>query len=230
MYIAVGSADALHSGIWKFWVQGDEFYAAETYGHTAIKISVHKSGVCRMASVQGGGLDDHEWDQDRDPRVIKRWQIAEVGAEDYTQCFSLLVPTVFIPDRLGVPGTVPAGRVGRVIWIRPAPLMYSMRLEFMRTRDDSPPVVPPYASASELVGTLDLRSGSRLWCYRYDAAMSLKDLSAWQNQLASATLTMTGKRPVNGELLATMTSPADHPFPVVRTLALGLSNMKFDDQ
>jgi hypothetical protein len=46
---------------------------------------------------------DWEWDRDTDPRVLHRWEIAEVGTENYTRCFVVVVSAVYIPRRVGLP-------------------------------------------------------------------------------------------------------------------------------
>jgi hypothetical protein len=227
IYVAVGSADALHSGVWKAWTQGDEFYALEVASDmpSVMKLSVHSSGICRLANLERGMLEGHAWERDDDPRVIQRWRIAGVGSPDPAICFSLFVPTVFIPHRLGIPNGTPSRRLGKVIWVEPAPLMFATVVDFVRTTDPVQDPGPLLEDSAQLLGVMHLRSGSRISCFRREQALTLAGLTNWQREVTDAVFGVSSPSS-DGDIFGVLQSPARFSFPVIREIALGLSNFR----
>jgi hypothetical protein len=189
IYFAVGSPDELHSAIWKAWTQGDEFYATalDVMG-PVMKLSVHRSGICRLASTDSAP-DDLDWDQEENnPRLLRRWTIPGVDdPDDGVLCFSLLVPTVYIPDRVGVLKKTRPRVLERMVWIEPAHVRRAAVVQFFRTKDASQAAVAPFiADGQQMAGALDLRSGGRIWCIVAGQALSAHDFATWQKQVSAA--------------------------------------------
>ena len=229
IYFAVGCPDELHSAIWKAKTQGDEFYAMalDVLGPVC-KLSVHRSGICRLASTDSAP-DDLDWDQEENnPDLLKRWTIPGVDdPDDGVLCFTLLVPTVHIPDRVGVLKKTPQRVLERMNWIEPPPMRRAASIQFIRTKGTSKAAVAPFiAGGQQVAGSLALRSGGRIWCIVAGQALSAKDYATWQKQVSDAIFTMN--EPVlDGHSLAALQVPTDFSSPVVIEMALGLSNMKF---
>lgn len=220
IYFCVGARQGVHSAVWKVWVQGDEFYAAQVGLMAAyVKLSVHRSGICRLANVSTE--IDIDWDRDSDPRVMQRWTIDEVGQTPWCECFSLMVPTIVVPQRFSTDRITSARQAGRIVWVEPAPVGWVTIVSFVRVRD-------PHAAISEFVdenhlamGSLRLREGSRVWMIRHSLHLSWPELRTWQEILANTSV--ASNRP-DGVRFAAASSPANFSHPVLREIALGRMN------
>jgi hypothetical protein len=189
------------------------------------KLSIHSSGICRLANVEGF---DYSWDRDHDPRVLHRWTIEPVGGEsDLCVCLSLIVPTIYVHRRVRL-DVIPNLNVERVRWINPAPLGFGTTVDLLRARSDGIPLPELINDAGyEVIGSLPLRSGAVVWVIRRQFPLAAKDLDSWQRELAEAKFTMSG--PGQRWAFGSITSAAKHPHPAIRDVALGWENFIFED-
>jgi hypothetical protein len=67
--VAVGSPDDLRSLVWRLWVQGDEIYFGARDMLQSTKVSLHKSGIWRIAWVRSLNSQDKSTD-----RVAVKWR------------------------------------------------------------------------------------------------------------------------------------------------------------
>lgn len=222
IYFGIGDATGMHSSVWKVWVQGDEMYAAQVSGYKpVVKLSVHKSGVCRLANVESATMDI-SWDQDRDPRVSKRWLIPPVGGGgDWVGCFALRVPNLPVVRRFALAEVVAESKQSRVVLIKPAPPRCAVVIMFVRTPSAEGEVPTLSAQPQSVIGFLDLRSGPRIWILRTVQALSAEELATWRRHFAS--VRVSGPEP--GEaVFGVLMLPTTHAFPAISEVALGREN------
>lgn len=222
-YFCVGSPLALHSGVWKVWIQGDELYATQIGGMAAVaKLSVHRSGVCRLATTNTA-IADVTWDNDADPRVAHRWRIEEVGASDSCICLTYVVPAVVVPQRFAADAILTAGQSARVVWVEPSPIGGSTLVTFVRTTDPNAHLDTFLHAPFTLLGSLQLREGSRIWAVRQQQPLDLADFRYWQGVVQETTLNIEDPAVAH---FACFVSPADFSHPVLREIALGHWNIQ----
>jgi len=91
--LAVGSLNR-RSSIWRAWAAGNEVYITVMGLNKTQKLSLHKSGIWRIAYLEGVAerLDaTGKPEFNHDPRVIDRWEAPE-GAAGWMHAFTVWVP------------------------------------------------------------------------------------------------------------------------------------------
>jgi hypothetical protein len=91
--VGVGSPAEPRSSIWRLWLQGDEVYVGARELLRAFKVSLHKSGIWRMAFVRA--LETKERSSDR---LVHRWQRPKADHRGATRAVAIIVPPV-LPQR-----------------------------------------------------------------------------------------------------------------------------------
>lgn len=86
---AVGTPDNPQSWIWRLWVQGDEIYLGAKNALQAFKVSLHKSGIWRIAFVKELKREDEVTD-----RVIVRWKRPDEFTPGWTPSIAVLVSSI----------------------------------------------------------------------------------------------------------------------------------------
>jgi len=86
---AVGSPETLQSHVWRVWVQKDEIYIGTRGMKMNWKVSLHKSGIWRIATVK----ELHSPDVDSD-RVIVKWRRPKEDSAGWIPSVNILVSSV----------------------------------------------------------------------------------------------------------------------------------------
>ena len=128
---AVGSPQVLYSSAWTVWTWRNDLYAAAVQARGAFKLSVHESGVTRLALPQPTP-ELAALKLDQDPRVLDRWRIDRVGAAELTHCLNIAVPSMYVPGRWTADAW-PRSRVAKVTWLTQAPMLRQRVVSLMRT-------------------------------------------------------------------------------------------------
>lgn len=218
--IAVGSAAELHSSAWTIWTRGDDLYAASSSSRGFAKLSVHASGVCRYAWTSESGTTNADEGADR---VLERWRIQPVGASDWETCFSLAVPTIFVPRRFDHNG-LPAARRASIVWVPPAAIMHGRLVTLFRAKSPHLDIREAINGGYDVIGQLSLQSGGIVWVTTWVETSSDAALRFWQSTVGDFRINFPSGIPSNP--LATMMSPApDTSYPLVREVALGWNNL-----
>ena len=89
---AVGTPENPQSWIWRFWTQGDEVYFGARDALNAFKVSLHKSGIWRIAFVEQLSRSDAIAD-----RVILRWNKPTEYPTGWFQSVGILVSSI-VPE------------------------------------------------------------------------------------------------------------------------------------
>lgn len=116
VYVAVGRPDALGSPVWKFWVHRDEMYATARETGKFYKLSLHSSGIYRLAYISNGERAAREANLDTDPRLLARWSKPPSFKPGWTQCFDLLLPATTVQHRFSLDSTQEAPK-GAIRWL-----------------------------------------------------------------------------------------------------------------
>lgn len=220
-YFCVGGPTGVHSAVWKVWVHGDELYATQVKGMAGLaKLSVHSSGICRYASLEGA---DIAWDTDTDPRVAKRWQIDKVGTTAWCACFTVVVPIVVLPQRFPVDRAASSKQIAQVVWVEPGPLFYARRVEFIRSTNPAADIREFVGDDEhQVLGSMRLRSGSKIWVVSRLQAPPEDGDGGWQNLVQTTVFDIVD----GGDEFGTLFSPTDFTHPVIRDIALGPWNFR----
>src|SRR3989338_3591863 len=86
---AVGTQDDPKSWVWRLWVQGDEVYIGAKNSLQAFKVSLHKSGIWRIAFVKELKRSDDTAD-----RVIVKWQKPGEFVPGWTASIAVAVSSI----------------------------------------------------------------------------------------------------------------------------------------
>ena len=163
---AVGTPENPQSWIWRLWVQGDEVYLGTKNALHVFKVSLHKSGIWRIAFVKELKREDEATD-----RVIVRWKKPEEFAPGWTPSIAVLVSSIK-PSR-------PFNKVKiedeRIVWF-PEPA--DGRRALFKILISSPEMMESdfkkvLISGDRLAGTLTKKNGEKVWL-----ALREDDLSA----------------------------------------------------
>lgn len=88
-----GNKNKILSPIWRFWVQNSDVYFLTRIMGKAWKISLHASGICRIA-----------WNNDvvnvKPDRVIFKWKKGNYNAQKFLPSIGILVPNLGYSDIL----------------------------------------------------------------------------------------------------------------------------------
>lgn len=153
---AVGASENPQSWIWRLWVQGDDVYLGAKNALQVFKVSLHKSGIWRIAFVKELKREDEATD-----RVIVRWTKPGEFAPGWTPSIAVLVSSIK-PSR-------PFNKVKMedegIVWF-PEPL--DGRRVLFKILISSPEMVEldlkkVLISGDRLVGTLTKKNGEKVW-------------------------------------------------------------------
>lgn len=233
LYVAVGTVDDPYSAAWKLWTQGDEFYALQSSGAGRLcKVTVHKSGICRLANVDRTAEDRADWgvtrvgtgDLETDPDVIHRWEVTKPGSGEVQSVLTLLVPTLFMRARPSLADHPWFRKTDKVVWVPGAPLGFSTLIDCIRVPAGTDPESGIGATPERVLGTLSLRCGDVVYVVRNRQRLPQNDLEYWQREVTQAVFTTPDE--ITEPVFASIISPADFSFPVIREVALGVDNFK----
>ncbi len=153
---AVGTPENPQSWIWRLWVQGDEVYLGAKNALQAFRVSLHKSGIWRIAFVKELKREDETSD-----RVIVRWKKPDEFTPGWTPSIAVLVSSIK-PSR-------PFNKVKmedeRIVWFpQPAEgkraLFKILISSSTMTESDLKKIL---ISGDKLAGTLGKKNGERVW-------------------------------------------------------------------
>lgn len=156
IHFAVGTPDDPQSWVWRLWVQGDEIYLGAKNALQAFKVSLHKSGIWRIAFVKELKREDEAND-----RVIVKWKKPYEFAPGWTPSIAVVVSSIK-PHR-------PFSKIKiedeRIIWL-PEP-MEGKRLVFkilISTSEMSEvDLKQVLISDDRLIGSLIKTNGEKAW-------------------------------------------------------------------
>ena len=114
----VGSADALHSSIWRMWTHRNDVYLAARHSAQMVKVSLHSSGDWRVAYVDASQVNDPELPTGS--RVLHKWRRPPEFASGWTQCLHIMIPSCSVRQRFRADDT--DKNVKNVDWVLPAKL------------------------------------------------------------------------------------------------------------
>jgi len=86
---AVGTAQSVESSIWRMWVNGNDVYLGAREALRAFKVSLHQSGIWRIAWVADLNRPDSASD-----RVIVRWNRPSEFAPGWTPSVGILLSSI----------------------------------------------------------------------------------------------------------------------------------------
>lgn len=85
----IGSADDARSHVWRLWVQRNDVYLGARDLPQTIKVSLHQSGIWRIAYVRELTEED-----DGDDRLVFKWKRPAEFARGWTRSVAVVVPEI----------------------------------------------------------------------------------------------------------------------------------------
>lgn len=155
MRFAVGTPENPQSWVWRLWVQGDDAYLGAKNALQAFKVSLHRSGIWRIAFVKELKRKDDATD-----RVIVRWEKPKEFAPGWTPSIGVLVSSIK-PHR-------PFNKVkiedGRIIWFpEPADGKRAVFKILISTPEMTESDFKKVFSEGRIVGTLTKKNCEKIW-------------------------------------------------------------------
>jgi hypothetical protein len=169
---AVGSIDEYRSAIWRLWVQGNDVYLAARVLTGFIKISLHKSGIWRLAWTDASGVKA----QGSMDRVEERWQRPQEFRKGWTQGPAIIVPHSGIQSPFR---HLPDTDKIRIVW-SPVPKpghqhYFTILFASPQAPNDSWQTV--LRAGDVRLGMLNLRNGDKVILCRREVAMQAKQIA-----------------------------------------------------
>jgi hypothetical protein len=217
---AVGSPDEYRSAVWGLRVQGNDVYLSARHLDGLMKVSMHRSGIWRLAWTEQSGIKV----TGSPDRVALRWQRPSEFRPGWTQGLAVVVPHSGIQRPFRHDS---AEDLSKVLWVpTPAP-GNQHRLTVLFVKPSAPPdswqeVILP---DDRQLGTLDLRNGDRVALLQREIAMVEKEnlfvipfVADMRINYDSAVPEVTGASVFSG-------GTDDAGYPYLLDLALGWENV-----
>lgn len=219
--VCVGSAEEMHSSVWRYWAQRDELYATQVGLGEFYKLSFHSSGRWRAAmhtapQTPFGGATDP------DPRVIHRWQRPEPFSPGWTQCFDLCIASVRVARRFD--GRLFDKKPNRnVTWVDPPTHGTKVTLTLLLADPAASGPEQVMRADDQVVGSFSLSSGSVAWLIARRERMT--DVERKHFQFMADDMKINWKEDPRGVAAVVMSIETDHAYPVLTEVALGWDNV-----
>lgn len=224
---AVGTPDDPQSWIWRFWVHKDEVYLGAKDALQVFKVSLHNSGIWRVAFVKELNSKDNVND-----RVILRWKKPEEFIHVWTPSIALLVSSIK-PQRPLAKGKIQDDRItclneavnGERIVLR---IIFS--IPKMSTTD----LQKVLTSSDKLVGSLKKKNGEKVWLIKCKNKLTsietakikdVMDKTKIHLKAESTEDTIYGARAL---LVVSEDVPTALTQPTIFDIALGKENIEID--
>lgn len=216
----VGSASEYRSAVWRLWVQGNDVYLAARTTISWLKLSLHRSGIWRLAWTQASA----QRSKDSDDRVEERWNRPSAFRPGWTQG-----PAVIVPN----PGTKrPFSRTigvdaDHLHWSAPPKSGHKLHFTILFA-DPSAPADSwdtVFRPGDEVVGALDQRNGVRVVVSRREVPMVENERSYILNFAEDMKITYPDAVPdtVEASVFTAGTDDAGHPY--LLDIPLGWENV-----
>jgi hypothetical protein len=205
------------------WVNGDDAYLGARSMARYLKVSLHKSGIWRVAWVINENLKSGE------DRVIRKWKRPREFRRGWTEGPSVIVPPIMVEEPLDARGFLDAGLTADdLIWL-PAPSP-GRKVHF--TVLLSKPWVSPQGWAAEgqaddrVVGALRLRSGEMVSVVWREVSLETHEREHFEEVAKGVRINFTGDpgRAYASVLELTQTI---HGHPALVDILLGRGNLHF---
>jgi hypothetical protein len=222
---AVGEPAAPQSQPWRLWVQGDEIYLGATDVLRAVKVSLHKSGVWRIAEVAELKRDDPAKD-----RVIARWQRPAPLQSGLTPAIAVTVS----PRPASKPFSYHPQTNSETEWLAPPALGYRIQFLVVAANSDASIGDLPFAGTNTLVRSLQKRNGEHVWLVCNDAPLDPGDANEIDKIMRGIKIHLKIGVPeskVKGGRAIQMSWPNEVTAlapPILLDVALGLENLQYD--
>ena len=220
---AVGTAEAVQSTIWRLWAKKDDLYLAGRSYAGQVKISFHKSGICRIAGTS------------TEPRpALAKWTRPKRAGPGAIPLFAIHVPALEVKDafREHLPPPAkkvdliepPAAGMKTIIFILASEREHTSG-QFTFLRDGAPTSI-----VYQTVGRLNLTS-EIVWVFAYQEVFKEEERKIVQGELRPL---KAEKITVNGSSgavnYATLHSYQTQGYPpAVTDLLLGPEHFNFPD-
>lgn len=169
---AVGSPEEYRSAIWRLWVQGNDVYLAARFLTGLMKLSLHQSGIWRLAWTEQSGVRA----KGSTDRVQTRWQRPPEFRPGWTQGPAVIIPNSGIQKPFRHSSDEDTTRV---VW-SPTPkpgheLRFTVLFANSKAPADSWQTVLRVGDA--YLGKLNLKNGDKVVLCRRELVMQYKQIS-----------------------------------------------------
>lgn len=156
---AIGRKGAGHSSVWAAWDQGSEFYIAGVSMIGNSKISLHKSGICRIGLHEDAYNDLPKKGLKQPPdRAFTKWRRLPTPDQGAVHVLSLIFPTDFL--RLQEPTY---NRKKPVLIMEAAPAGSAVQVGFFYSKENGKPMEEKLLQVGHPLFYFALKNGETVW-------------------------------------------------------------------
>ena len=223
---AVGTPDNILSWVWRMWTNGDDVYLGARNALQVFKVSLHKSGIWRIAFV-----DDLERADKESDRVIVKWQRPKESSSKWTPSIGVLVS----PIEAKQPFNKKKIEDSRIKWID-KPSISNKRFIFKVVLSD-PGVTEEdlrkIAPEAEFVGSVVTRSNETAWLILLEDSLTEIEAQKIKDVMEKTKIQLKagGSSETIGDSRALLVVSEDTPTattqPTIIDIALGKENLEF---
>lgn len=218
--VAVGAPNSLQSSIWRFWTQKNEIYVLARESAKLLKISLHSSGIWRLAYLPERDIND-PLIEDNDPRVMWRWQKPKEFKQGWTQCLDVVIPAVpingyFSIESIGEPR-------GILHWLDGLLLGHKQQLSLLLAESVSRNIEEVIMKDDQVIGSMSLDNGKIAWVFARKNKMS--KIEQQYSEKFAEDMKISYKSDPGDVFAALMMVNKDHPYPLITNIALGWNNV-----
>lgn len=219
--VAIGTPEALQSSIWRFWTQKNEVYIAARELARLLKLSLHSSGIWRLAYVSVNKIND-QLIEDNDPRVMSRWKKPNEFKPGWTQCLDVIIPTVslrkhFSLDKVDNPK-------GNIHWIAKLSNGYKQQITLLFADSSSRCLEEVTQDGDQVLGRFDLEDGRVAWIITRQSKMTEVEQEYVEKYAADMKINYESD-PGDHVFAAMMLIDRDQKYPIISNFSLGWENV-----
>jgi hypothetical protein len=221
--VAVGTPKTIQSSIWRFWNDAEELYVVARESRMVYKISLHSSGIARLAYLKERDIRD-PLIVDNDPRVIYRWRPGTF-IDGWMRRLDIVVPAVPVTKYFSLAAT--GEPKGAIQWLET--LSRGDRYQLTLLVADSPSRTPDdiRLEGDQLIGSLPLPSGRVGWIRTRREKMPKAEMERSENFANDMRINYDSDP---GEVFAALIMvDKDSPHPVITNFTLGWEHVIVKD-
>lgn len=216
---AVGTPHAMQSSVWRVWNNGEELYAIATESRMIHKLSLHSSGITRLAYLAERDIHD-PLINDSDPRVIYRWRQTDSFNDGWIRRLDILIPAVPISKCFSLGGM---GDPNDIHWLETVSGGDKCQITLLVADSSSRDPMKASIEGDKFIGSLPMPSGRVAWLRSRTEAMSQEERQ-YAERFAHEMKVDYVSDPGQVFVALTMVGQAS-PIPLITNIALGWENV-----
>ena len=220
---AVGSPDNVQSSIWRLWVdRKNDVYLGARALLEMIKISLHQSGIWRIAFVKKLESADEKSD-----RVILKWQRPSANAQGWTPSIGIYISPILANQPFRAIKKID----GPIHWISPAKSGNKLLFKVYYLKPGISENELSLAFRNQVVGKLTKKDGETVWLMKMEGKTEPAEMAYIKDAMGKVKINL--KAGASGSSIAearvqsicSVDVPTASTQPIVYDISLGEENL-----